>query len=571
MFVQFPVLLERSFRLCEAKPTGQMLPRQIHPIASRVRFWLRRIFRDRQVIFRSDEGARHTTWGWRGQAVMATVLCAIVLWAVGATMAFGVSVFKLASREQEVRDLEIGYASLIVDLANERGSVAAVTQQLDHHQSLSAHILDRNRALEEDLAERDQLLVTSRADYARVESEWQALARQVELLTGDLEQSITRRETLEAQMSQVSEAVSGLDQQRLGLELERNRLNANIAEQNDRLRAAEAWGETLEKQIDELTTAVEQAYATIGAVADERDSLRAERVELDTALVVSNDRNRVLQDRLNAAQGRSLVLSQDNENLREENAALVGQVERIGKQLAAVREGQTRIFASLRNRNSAFIDGIETGLSMTGLNIEAMIDEMVEQIDEAEGQGQGGPLLPPNDDAIDAQLWDDAMDLISMVGRAASLRTLVSRLPIDRPVVAEHWVSSHFGLRIDPMTKRKSRHEGIDFAGAPGTEILASGAGVVTFAGRNGAYGEMVEIDHGIGLTTRYAHLKKLAIQAGDNVAQGEVIGYMGSTGRSTGTHLHYEVRVDGDPVDPKSFLEAGEHVFEATATAGGN
>lgn len=544
-----------------------MLPRRTHPIVSRVRFYLRRTFRDRQVIFRSDEGARHTTWSWRGQAIVATVVCAIVLWAVGATMAFGVSVYKLTSRQQEVRDLEIGYASLIVDLANERGSVAAVTEQLDHHQSLSAHILDRNRALEHELAARDEMLVNSRSDYARVESEWQALARQVELLTGDLEQSITRRETLESQMSQVSEAVSGLDRQRIDLELERDRLNANIDEQNDRLRAAEAWGKTLEKQIDELTAAVEQAYATIGAVADERDSLRSERVELDTALVVANDRNRVLQERLGGAQRRSLTLSRDNENLREENSTLIGQVERIGQQLTAVREGQNRLFASLRHRNSAFIDGIEAGLSMTGLDIDDMIDQMI----DLTGQGQGGPLLPPEDEAIDELFWNDAVDLISMVGRAASLRTLVSRLPIDRPVVAEHWVSSLFGMRIDPISKRRSRHEGIDFAGAPGTEILATGAGIVTFAGRNGAYGEMIEIDHGIGLTTRYAHLKKLAIQEGDNVAQGEVIGFMGSTGRSTGTHLHYEVRVDGDPVDPKSFLEAGEHVFEATATAGGD
>ncbi|MEM1401543.1 MAG: M23 family metallopeptidase, partial [Pseudomonadota bacterium] len=330
--------------------------------------------------------------------------------------------------------------------------------------------------------------------------------------------------------------------------------------------AAEDWGKTLEGQIDELTAAVEQAYDTIGAVASERDALREERVELETALVVANDRNRVVEERLTGSQRRSLTLSQDNTNLREQNAALTGQIQRIGNQLAAVREGQDQLFATLRSKNTAFIDGIETGLSLTGLNIEEMIADMVDQM----GQAQGGPLLPLEDDAIDELLWNDAADLISMVGRAASLRTLANRLPIDRPVVAEHWISSVFGRRTDPITGRRARHEGIDFAGAPGTEILSTGSGRIAMAGGFGAYGLTVEIDHGIGLTTRYAHLKSISVEEGDTIAQGQVIGTMGSTGRSTGTHLHYEVRVDGEAVDPKSFLEAGEHVFETAATLGG-
>lgn len=116
-------------------------------------------------------------------------------------------------------------------------------------------------------------------------------------------------------------------------------------------------------------------------------------------------------------------------------------------------------------------------------------------------------------------------------------------------------LSSHYGLRPDPVDGGHRFHAGIDIPGATGSPVLASAAGVVTFAGDAGGYGRMVEIDHGNGMRTRYAHLDRLLARPGARVEQGAIVGRMGSTGRSTGPHLHFEVRQDGRPVNPVTLL----------------
>ncbi|MGV6810020.1 MAG: M23 family metallopeptidase [bacterium] len=121
--------------------------------------------------------------------------------------------------------------------------------------------------------------------------------------------------------------------------------------------------------------------------------------------------------------------------------------------------------------------------------------------------------------------------------------------------VAQGYVSSSFGFRRDPFNGRRKLHKGIDFAGPTGTEIFSVAAGVVSFAGRKGGYGNVVEVDHGEGLVSRYAHLNKALVQKGEIVKKGALIAEMGSTGRSTGSHLHLEVLDNGEPRDPAEFL----------------
>ncbi|MBE8168379.1 MAG: M23 family metallopeptidase [Shewanella sp.] len=141
------------------------------------------------------------------------------------------------------------------------------------------------------------------------------------------------------------------------------------------------------------------------------------------------------------------------------------------------------------------------------------------------------------------------------------LETVVSNLHIDkeryisgRPL-AKGWLSSPFGLRNDPFTGRRAMHKGIDFAGAKGTEVVATAAGVVTWAGSMFGYGNLVEIDHGNGLHTRYGHNASLSVQVGDVVIKGQQVASMGSTGRSTGPHVHYEVLRGGRQIDPQKYV----------------
>lgn len=130
-------------------------------------------------------------------------------------------------------------------------------------------------------------------------------------------------------------------------------------------------------------------------------------------------------------------------------------------------------------------------------------------------------------------------------------------LPSGRPIAKSGWVSSHFGKRTDPFNGRLAFHAGVDFAGKLNSDVVAVAGGVVTFSGSRHGYGTMVEVDHGNGYVTRYAHNNRNVVKAGDVVEKGQVIAHMGSSGRSTGPHVHFELLHNGKPVDPIKFLRA--------------
>ncbi|HET9145099.1 MAG TPA: M23 family metallopeptidase, partial [Sphingomicrobium sp.] len=143
------------------------------------------------------------------------------------------------------------------------------------------------------------------------------------------------------------------------------------------------------------------------------------------------------------------------------------------------------------------------------------------------------------------------------------LQNDVIAIPSDKPIRAEVTFTSGYGVRADPFHAGAAMHPGIDLAGAYGTPIYATADGTVMRAGwNNGGYGNLVEIDHGRGISTRYGHMSAILVHAGDHVTRGQQIGRMGSTGRSTGNHLHYEVRIDGRPVNPIPFMKSTDYVL---------
>lgn len=159
-------------------------------------------------------------------------------------------------------------------------------------------------------------------------------------------------------------------------------------------------------------------------------------------------------------------------------------------------------------------------------------------------------------DELSVQLDDRAQQLglleTMLVNR--SLQQEVS--PAGRPVVSG-WISSKYGKRADPFTGKQEMHKGVDVAGKEGSEVIAVASGVVTWAGKRYGYGDLVEIDHGNGYVTRYGHNKEHKVKVGDTVKKGQVIALMGSTGRSTGPHVHFEVIQDGKTVDPQKYITA--------------
>jgi murein DD-endopeptidase MepM/ murein hydrolase activator NlpD len=184
--------------------------------------------------------------------------------------------------------------------------------------------------------------------------------------------------------------------------------------------------------------------------------------------------------------------------------------------------------------------------------------------------GRGGVLIEGKPLSME-ELQSTLADLDQLTGQSTDLLTVMesrlfdqrikkSMVPTQQPVNAGH-LGSSFGFRIDPFTGRSALHTGLDFQADPGTSILAAAGGVVVAQEFHPAYGNMVEVDHGNTLITRYAHASRVWVKKGDLVKRGQKIAEVGTTGRSTGPHLHFEVLVQGVPQDPKKFLAAGREL----------
>ncbi|MEK9823547.1 MAG: M23 family metallopeptidase [Gammaproteobacteria bacterium] len=193
------------------------------------------------------------------------------------------------------------------------------------------------------------------------------------------------------------------------------------------------------------------------------------------------------------------------------------------------------------------------------------------RLEEGEFDFSGTPAMGGPENSLDIASYEPPayMDLLDQLARDIEdreqqlgvLETLLADQKMQRDVflagrpVKKGWMSSGFGQRIDPITGKQAWHNGVDFAGKDGADVIAVAAGVVVYSGPRSGYGKMVEINHGSGYSTRYGHHKALTVKAGDIVRKGEVIGLMGSSGRSTGPHVHFEVFKNGRIVDPASYI----------------
>lgn len=176
--------------------------------------------------------------------------------------------------------------------------------------------------------------------------------------------------------------------------------------------------------------------------------------------------------------------------------------------------------------------------------------------------GSGGPFVPMPKTGTTGADFDPVALFNSHADRLDSLILAMRTLPLAQPL-EEAEVTSPFGARDDPFNEQTAFHEGVDLGAPLNSPVMATGDGVITWAGWRDKYGILVEIDHGHGLTTRYAHLARTLVHVGDKVSRGRPIGLLGNTGRSTGPHLHYEVRLNDQPTDPLKFITAGRDVLK--------
>ncbi|MEE2953538.1 MAG: M23 family metallopeptidase [Pseudomonadota bacterium] len=232
-------------------------------------------------------------------------------------------------------------------------------------------------------------------------------------------------------------------------------------------------------------------------------------------------------------------------SIRNSDLALSAEtLHQVGK---AIDHAELQMIADLRILTNEAIDKtteIASLLADVGLEVQPGGDLAL-----------GGPFEPVPED-FDEQLED----LEDALKRLEDVRALSASLPFDAPM-SSRLISSTFGVRSDPFLRRRALHSGIDYAASCGTPIQATAPGKVVSAGSSGGYGMMVEIDHGNGIHTRYGHMSRITVSVGQTIEKGEQIGAVGSTGRSTGPHLHYEVRRDDQAIDPMRFIRTGRRL----------
>ena len=205
------------------------------------------------------------------------------------------------------------------------------------------------------------------------------------------------------------------------------------------------------------------------------------------------------------------------------------------------------------------LSDIKSSLSASGVSMETLLRRIRQN---KETVGIGGPFIPSPMPKPRNDLNISLVSLNQRLDRWYDLTTLQNSLPIGKPVDRIR-VTSPFGARGDPFQGSPAHHEAVDLGGMIGEPVYATAPGKVVQTGNWGWYGNMVEIDHGLGFRTRYAHMEKVFVTKGETVRAGDRIGTLGNTGRSTGPHLHYEVRIRGIPVDPMKFIKAKKNVFK--------
>jgi murein DD-endopeptidase MepM/ murein hydrolase activator NlpD len=239
-----------------------------------------------------------------------------------------------------------------------------------------------------------------------------------------------------------------------------------------------------------------------------------------------------------------------------DNQRMMSRVAYLEHKIDQLKTTNAEIIQRVQESASGQIHDLETLIGQTGLDAKTLKKQADTQSQPS--AGRGGPFIPTDLSGIQ----QSKEELFTSLDKLEDLRQLIQALPLSKPLIGGT-LQSGFGHRYDPFTNRLAFHAGLDITGPDGSKILSAADGVVSFAGWNGAYGNMVEIEHGNGITTRYGHLSRLLVNPGQPVARGDRIGVQGSTGRSTGPHLHYEVRFHDEALNPKKFLEAGRYVSE--------
>jgi len=302
---------------------------------------------------------------------------------------------------------------------------------------------------------------------------------------------------------------------------------------------------------------VQAAYDRLTGHVAEDETAEEESIPEGTVVVQTEasptERIAELERRLEDAEAERRRLAEERDKLEAERLRLTTSASAADKKAAALAAQQEAI-QQLIKRARAALERTQRNVSQLGL-------EPGKLLAMGPRQGMGGPFIEFKRAGRGSPAHDNLVALGDSLDKLTDLQRAARAIPVGAPLSA-YGLASPYGIRRDPFNGRMAMHNGLDLAAPQGADVRARAPGKVVFAGRNGVYGNMVEIDHGFGLHTRYGHLSAISVKQGQSVGIRDKLGAVGSTGRSTAPHLHYEISFNGKTIDPRKFVETKQHVF---------
>ena len=326
------------------------------------------------------------------------------------------------------------------------------------------------------------------------------------------------------------ERISLMQSELLGSEIRRRELETGIEVVQTTLRNVMSDKRAVETKFAALQDAMENG----GPMPGHSDMADSETVDL---LANALERTAQERDRVVADAQQALIAA-----------------DAMATELRSMEEKNDAIFRQLEEAMTISVTPLDKMFKAAGMNPDNILDKV-----RAGYSGQGGPLMPLSFSTKGGELTEDskrANRILNQMDRLNLYRIAAAKAPFANPLKDSYRFTSGFGYRWGRL------HAGADFASAHGTPIYSTADGIVVHAGWQSGYGKLVKIQHEFGIETRYAHMSKIRVKKGQRVSRGDRIGDMGNTGRSTGTHLHYEVRVGGKAVNPMIYLKAAKDVF---------
>lgn len=373
-------------------------------------------------------------------------------------------------------------------------------------------------------------------------------------------QGQSEKTALAARLSGHEATIAALELQREAAEARVGALEAAIARKQGALidlnTALSERDLALTNSLRDLEVARGTAQSAASRIARRDDEISALKIELSA----TDQRISDLDSAVTELTARMDAVIRERDTAFALVEGMDVQIASLSEALRTERSRKDYLMASLEGAADTSQTTISKMFTGTGLDLDSVLRETLRDY-----SGRGGPDNPEDDlSALPSFAEPEDMRMASLVDdleRLSMMRVAVDRAPFGKPTSGAR-ITSGFGPRRDPVRRTYRRHNGIDFAAPRGTPIYATGDGVVSFSGRQSGYGIVVKIRHAFGFETVYAHLNKSHVKVGQRVSRADRIADMGSTGRSTGTHLHYEVRIDGKPVNPATFLKAGNNVL---------